>query len=84
MGISHLEEDMLVHHLLSDTRSMFNIAIDLKFQGEISLDILERSVNDVIASSAVFRSRFKEVDGSLIRQVSAARTPLERVRRYLE
>ncbi len=78
MGVSHLEEDMLIYHLLSDTRSIFNMACHIEFRGALDLDVLERAIFGAFSRTEVLRSRYKNLGGQPVRQISPVATPARR------
>lgn len=78
MSVSYLEEDMLIYHLLSDTRSIFNMACHIEFRGTVDLDVLERAIHEVFSNNEVLRSRYKSLDGKPVRQISPAAAPARR------
>lgn len=78
MSVSYLEEDMLIYHFLSDTRSIFNMACHIEFRGTVDLDVLEKAIHEVFSNNEVLRSRYKSLDGKPVRQISPAAAPARR------
>ena len=58
LPVSHLEEEMLVYHLLTDTRSIFNMPCRIKIEGRLSLDVLKQAISSVITESEILRCRY--------------------------
>ena len=58
LTISHLEEEMMVYHSLTDTRSIFNMPCRIKIKGKLSIEALKQAIDTVIAESEILRCQY--------------------------